>query len=280
MRRYEPIAGITVGASDSDSTIPIPNNRRLLMLRLFATGVAAGPVTVYGANVISDILVYVGTRLVLQTTMQELLDVAALSGFAITPSATVGVPMFFADPKRASVMDEQVTAWDLFGSENVTIKARTVTALTGVTLKAVLDYDDGFTTNAQGNRILNVIRIDPVNLGALGTVADILSPVIPVDLPIQRIFAYPAAGVTITSVRVTINGSQIVQDLTQAENINFLSDYGLVAAAGNGKVFPIVFDASGQLFDGLQPVQSLKLTINQSGAGAVKLVLHRRAAGY
>lgn len=280
MRRYEPIAGITVGASDSDSTIPIPNNRRLILARFYAAALNATPAAVYGADVISDIQIYVGTKLVSVTTMQELLDVAKLSGFSITPSASVGVPLFFADPKRASVMDEQVTAWDLFGAENVTIKARTKSALTAVTLKVVLDYDDGFTTNAQGERILNIVRVDPVNLGSLGTAADILSPNIPVDLPIQRIFVYPASGVTIQSVKVTINESQVIQELTQAENIDFLKDYGLVAESGNGKVYPVVFDTSGQLFDGLAPVRSLKLSIAQSGAGAVKLVVHRRASRY
>lgn len=85
MRRYEPIAGITVGASGSDSTIPVPVNRRLLAIRLFAEATAAGPTQVFGASVIDGIQIYVGTRLVRDLTAQEALDIAALNGLAITP---------------------------------------------------------------------------------------------------------------------------------------------------------------------------------------------------
>lgn len=177
-------------------------------------------------------------------------------------------------------MDEQVSAWDVFGAPAVTIKCRTKASLTSPMLTAVLDYDDGFTTNDQGARVLNIIKHEPIYLGSLGTQADILSPTIPVDLPIQRILVYPASGVTVSAVKVTINDNQVVQELTQAQNINFLADYGLVATSGNGKVFPVVFDANQQMFDGLPASRSIKLSITQSGAGTVKLVMERRAPAY
>lgn len=279
MRRYEPIAGITVGAAGSDSTIPIPVNRRLLLIRLYAEGTVAAA-QAFGAAILDGIQIYVGTRLVRDVTAQECLDIAKLNGLTIVPSATVGLPIYFVEPWRASVMDEQISGWDVFGQAAVTIKARTKAALTVPLLKAVLDYDDGFTTNAAGERVLNITKLEPINLGSLGTTADILSPVIPVDLPIQRISVYPAAGVTIAAVKVTLNDNQVVQELTQAENINFLADYGLVAEAGDGKVYPVVFDANQQMFDGLPVSRSIKLTIAQSGAGTVKLVLERRAPDY
>lgn len=280
MRRYEPIAGITVGASGSDSTIPIPVNRRLLAIRLYAQGTNSVPATVYGANVLADIQIYVGTRLIRNLLAQEALDIANFNGLNIVPSATVGVPVFFVEPWRASVMDEQVSAWDVFGAPAVTIKARTKAGLTAVTLSAVIDYDDGFTTNAQGQRVLNIIKQEPVNLGSLGTTADILSPVIPVDMPIQRIYVYPDPGVTVQSVKVTVNQNQVVQDMTQAQNIEFLSDYRLVAGSGNGVMYPVVFDANQQMFDGLPASSSIRLQIKQSAPGTVKLVLERRASDY
>lgn len=280
MRRYEPIAGITVGASGSDSTIPIPVNRRLLALRLYASATNSVPATVYGADVIDGIQIYVGTRLVRDLTAQEALDIAKLNGLSITPSATVGLPIFFVEPWRASVMDEQVSAWDVFGAPAVTVKCRTKASLTSPAIVAVLDYDDGFTTNAKGERVLNIIKQEPINLGSLGTSADIISPTIPTDLPIQRILVYPASGVTVSAVKVTVNDNQVVQEMTQAQNINFLADYGLVAEAGNGKVYPVVFDANQQMFDGLPASRSIKLGITQSGAGTIKLVIERRAPDY
>lgn len=280
MRNYEPIAGITVGAAGTDSTIPVPNTRRLLLARIYATGTVAGPATAYGADILDGIQFYVGTSLVRDVTAAELLYLSKLSGREVTPSATVAVPVYFAEPHRASVMDEQVTAWDVFGQPNVTWKARTKSGVTSPSIKVVLDYDDGFTTNNKGERVLNIIRYEPVYMGNLGTNFDILQSSIPVDLPIQRIHIFPDAGVTIQSVKVTINDSDIRHDLTQAENIEFLADYGLVAEAGNGKAYPVVFDANGQLFDGLPPVRSIKLSCVQSGAGTIKLLLERRAAKY
>lgn len=286
MRRYEPIAGITVGAAGADTTIPVPTQRRVLLARIYAS--ANGPV--YGADVIDGIQFYVGTRLISEITAQEALDIAKLNGLGtITPSATVGLPIYFAEPWRASVMDEEATGWDLFGVPNMTIKARTKPGLTGVNVSVVHVYDDEFVTDNNekspnfGKRVLNIIKSEPIYLGTLGTQADILSPQIPVDMPIQRILVYPASGVTVQRVKVTVNDNQVVHDLTQAENINFLSDYGLVAEAGNGKVYPVVFDADQQLFDGLPgapDLRNLKLSITQSGSGAVKLLVQRRANNY
>lgn len=280
MRKYEPVAGITIGAAGSDSTIPVPTNRRLIMARIYATATNSTPATVYGADVVDGVQFYVGTRLVRDVTAAELLFISKLNGRNVTPSATVGIPVYFAEPKRASVMDEQVTAWDLFGAPNVTVKARTKSGLTGVDVRVVLDYDDKYTVNNAGQRVLNVIKYEPVSLGSLGTSADILQPQIPVDLPIQRIHIFPASGVTIQAAKVTINDSEVVFDMKQAENIEFLADYGLVNAAGNGEPFSICFDANGQLFDGLDPVRSIKLSLTQSGSGVVKLLLERRAPAY
>jgi hypothetical protein len=279
MRRYESIAGITVGAAGSDSTIPVPVNRRLHLLRLYASGIVSGS-PAYGADIVSDVQIYVGTTMVRNVTLQECLDIAKGNGRTITPSATVGVPIFFTEPWRASVMDEQVSAWDVFGQPAVTIKARTKSGVTSPDITAVLDYDDGFTTDSSGKRVLNIIKQEPVNLGSLGTSADILSPVIPVDLPIQRIWVYPESGVTVSRVKVTINDSLEVFNMSQNQNINFLADYGCVAEAGNGKVFPVFFDMNQQMFDGLPPVRTLKLSLTQSAAGVVKLLLERRAPAY
>ncbi|WP_415907283.1 hypothetical protein [Oleiharenicola sp. Vm1] len=281
-RKYEPIAGITVGAAGSDSTIPFPTNRRLLLARLYAQATAPGPVTVYGADVVDGLQFYVGTKLIRDVTASELLYLAKLNGRGtLVPSASVGIPFFFAEPHRASVMDEQVTAWDLFGVPNMTVKARTKAGLTNPIVKVEHVYDDEFATNSKGERVLNIIKHEPVYLGSLGTTADIIQPNIPIDLPIQRIHIIPDAGSTINWAKVTINESDVIFDATQAENIEFLADYKLVAEAGNGKPFPVVFDANGQLFDGLElPFRSIKLSINQSVAGPVKLLLERRAPLY
>ena len=180
MRRYEPIAGITVGLAGSDTTAPIPTNRRLILARVYATGTAAGPVTVYGADVVEDMQFYVGTTLVRLVTAQELLDLWKLNNGAVTPSATVGIPIQFAEPHRASVMDEQVTSWDLFGAPNMTIKARTKAGITNPDVKVILDYDDGFTTNAAGQLFDGLPPVRSIKLSFTQTVAG------PVKLLLER----------------------------------------------------------------------------------------------
>lgn len=284
MRQYENIAGITVGAAGTDSTLPVPTERRLHIARIYATGTVAGPATVYGADVIDDLQIYVGSNLVRNVKASELLDIAKGNGKAVTPSATVGLPIYFSEPWRATVDDEQMSAWDLFGVASVTIKARTKAGITNPIITAKIDYDDGYSIAQSGpnagKRVLNIIKQEPVYLGNLGTQTDVLSPTIPVDLPIQRIWIYPDAGVTMQAVKLTVNNTKVVYDMTQAENANFMNDYGLVAELGNGKVFPVFLDMNQMVRDGLPPVNTLKLSLTQSGAGTVKLMLERRAPAY
>ncbi|MBW7895156.1 MAG: hypothetical protein H3C27_08580 [Opitutaceae bacterium] len=280
MRNYESIAGITVGAAGTDSTIPVPVNRRAHIIRLYASATNSVPATVYGADVLDDIQFYVGTNLVRNIKASQLLDIAKGNGHTVTPSATVGLPIYFTEPWRQTPDDEQMSAWDLWGAPAFTIKARTKAGLTSPSVTAILDYDGGYALDRAGKRVLNIIKQEPVALGVLGTTADILSPVIPVDLPIQRIWVYPDSGVTMNRVKLTVNDSQVVFDMSQAENANFLADYDMVGELGNGKVFPVILDMDQMTLDGLPPVRSLKLTLNQSGSGAVNLLLERRAPAY
>lgn len=276
MRIYEPIAGIEGVASGAAATVSVPVNRRLHLLRLFATATDGVPSTVYGADVISDIQVYVAGRLIRTVTAQELLDRAAFEQYNISPDVD-GVPMYFSEPKRASVMDEQVTAWDLWGRSNMTLKVNIKSGLTNPSLSAIMVHDDGFTTNAQGNRVLNIVRMTPFFFNA-GTSYDITA--LDIDKPIQRMFIYPEAGNAIQSVKVVVNNVQTVHEMTASENAAFLEDYDLVANTGNGDPFPVVFDANGQLFDGLPVVQALRVTVKSSGAGQLKVLLENRATDY
>jgi len=279
MRLLEPIAGIEGVASGATATVKVPTNRRLHLLRLFAQATDAVPATVYGADVIDEVQIFVGTSLVRIITAAELLFRAGFEGYTITPQYD-GVPIYFSEPKRASVMDEQVTAFDLWNVPDMTLKVKIKSGLTAVTLKAVMVYDEGYTTDAKGNRVLNVIRQLP-NFYNAGTSYDITT--LDITFPIQRIFLFPASGVTITGVKVVVDDSKIVHELTQRENIAFLEDYGLIAEAGNGKCYPVCFDANGQLFDGLgadRPIRSLRVTVAQSGAGQIKALLESRAPRY
>lgn len=277
MRILEPIAGIEGVASGADATVKIPNNRRLHMVRLFAQATDSVPATVYGADVIDTVYQYVGTRLIRQITGAELAFLAAFNGITLTP-ATDGLPIYYSDPKRASVMDEQLTAWDLWQAGEVTLKVRIKPNLTGVTLSAEMIHDGGFAQNAQGQRVRNIIKQEPTFVSA-ASVYDLMG--IDTQFPIQRIFLIPESGKSINSVKVYVNETQVVHETTAARNKAQLAEYGLVAPApGNGAIYPLVFDANGQLFDGLPPSKSLRINVTSSAAGQIKALVERRVPDY
>lgn len=271
-RIYEPIAGVEGVAAGASATVKVPTNRRLHLLRLEAS--AVGPI--YGTDVIEEVFAYVGSKLQRNVLAQELVDIANLNGRGLV-GTTDAIPLFMSEPHRASVMDEQVTAWDLWGVGDCTLKVKIKAGVVSPVLAAIMAHDDGFSTNGNGQRILNIIRQMPFHYNA-GTSFDITT--LDVDKPIQRIYLYPEAGNTITSVKVVVNDSATVHDLTQAQNKEFLEDYDLVAETGAGKMYPLCADLEQQIFAAWPPLKSLRVTVRQSGAGAIKAVLENRATGY
>jgi hypothetical protein len=275
MRINESVAGIEGVASGAEATVKLPNNRRYHLLKLYAQGTNSTPATVYAGDVIDTVKIYVGTRLIRQVTAAELLFFAAFNGYTLTQPGS-SVPIVFSDPRRASVMDEQMTAFELFGSPEMTLKVGLKSGLTGVSLRVIQCYDDGFTT-VNGQRVRNIIKQDPQWYSA-GSTYDIMGT--PLGFPINRIFLFPESGKAITSVKVVVNESQTVYEMTAAENQAFLADYGLISETGNGKCFPIVFDMNQQLLDGLPVVKSLRITVTQSAAGQIKALTEIRTPDY
>lgn len=275
MRIFEPIAGIEGVASGATATVKIPTQRRLHALRLFAAGTNAVPAAVWGANVIDEVFLYVNGRLIQTLTGLEIEDIVNLNTVPFVQS-TDGSPLFFSEPWRASVMDEQVSAWDLFGISDMTVKVKLKTGLTGVTLSAVMEHDDGFSS-INGQRVLNIVKRTPFFFNA-GTSFDITA--LDADKPIHRIYLYPGTGVSITEVKVIVNDTQTVHELTANQNSAFLKDYGLTYTPGAGTRYPVVFDQNQQFFDALPAVRSLRVTVKSSAAGQIKAVLENHAPAY
>lgn len=277
MFQTEPIAGIEGVASGADATVKIPSNRRIHKIKLYATGTDSNPTTVYGADVIDRVLVYVGTNLVRTITGAEMLfRYGSFVGRTITPQ-TDGLALMFTEPQRASVMDAQALAFDLHNNQQMTLKVKIKTGLTAVSLKGLVVYDDGYTTNSEGKRVLNIIK-QVVNYVNAGTQYDITQ--LDTSLPTQRIFLYPESDKKITKVTVKIDDSLVVFERTADENKSFLEDYGLVSGVGDGDPFPIVFDENGQVFDGLPAVKSMIINVEQDDPGAIKILSEVRSPTY
>lgn len=269
-RIYEPVSGIEGVAASATPTIKIPSNRRLHWLKFFAS--AAGPTV--NAAVIDTVFVYVRGKIQRTITGQELLDLAALYGY--TMAAADGIPMFFSEPKRASVMDEQVSAFDLFG-EDMTVKVSLKAPATPV-LNVIMAHDDGFTTNEQGQRVRNVVRQTPNYFNA-GAVYDITA--LDRTFPIHRVYLYPPVGTTISKVKVVLNNAVTIHELTPAQNAAVLKDYGMVAPApGAGAMYPLIFDVEQQFFSALPPPQALTIQVSSDLGGQIKAILESHAPDY
>lgn len=272
MRIYEPVSGIEGVAASATASIKIPVNRRLHMLKLFAS--ATGPI--YGTAVVDTVYLYVGGRLIRTITSQQLVDIATLNGLTIT-QATDGLPIYFSEPWRASVMDEQVSAWDLWGQTDMTVKVL-FKAVTAPVLTVDMVHDDGFTTNAQGQRVLTIIKHTPFYFNA-GSKYDITA--LDITLPIHRIYLYPPAGTTIQQVKAVINNVVTAHDLSFTDNASFLKDYKFAPpASAAGAMYPLVFDTEQQLLTRLAPPQALRVTVQSDLGGQILALLEHEAAAY
>jgi hypothetical protein len=269
-RIYEPVHGIEGVAPSATATAHIPSNRRLHLLKLFAS--AAGPAV--NAAVVDTVTAYVRGKTQRILTGQELLDLAALYGYTL--AAADGIPMFFSEPKRASVMDEQVSAWDLWG-ETMDLKIALKAPLTPV-LAIDMAHDDGFTTNQQQQRVRSIVRQLP-NFFTGGTSLDIQS--LDLAFPIHRLYIYPPAWTTISKVKAIVNHTTTLHELSPASNAAFLKDYGMVAPApAAGAMYPLIFDVEQQFFNALPPPTALRVTVESDLGGTFKVIQESHAPDY
>ena len=277
MRIYEPIVGIEGVASGGTAYIRLPQNRRHLMARLFcsATHVVGGTPTptTNPADIIESITHLVRGR---EIRVESVADIIAQREFYKLPAdASNALSLYYAEPWRADVLDEVITAWPMFDGEGeVVIKAKLKAGLTNPAISAINVYD-GNAARVNGQIVKQVVKRFTVNknLGTVGDFADNL----PINWPILGIFLKGEAGKTIDKVKVTVNNTVVVHEMTRQENAAFLSDYNLDASKFH---YPLRFDMEGQLGRRLEGISSLNVRVWSSAAQNVEAVVECVAPDY
>lgn len=270
MRINELIAGIEGVAAGALATIRLPVNRRFHWLKLFPTATSDAPGTTAitdVASIIDSIEVQVSGKMQRNVTAAFLKKWAAFNGITVPAGC---LPIYFSEPNRASVMDEQASAWDLSGESSFTLRVRFKSGIYNVALTGLMCWDAGHAYDQKGNIVKTILRQLPYNQNASSGTFDVVN--LPVDRPINRLYL---DGPTISKVEV-IADSLKVHDATTEQNTALQADYGLASAQF---AYPVAFEVNQQLFDNLTVSRDLIVRINSNG-GALNIVAETMANGF
>jgi len=277
-RIYEPLSGLSGVSNKGTPSILIPTNRRHIMNKVFCSAtVQVGGVATPTKNpvdIIDKVIHMVGTKTIRE---EYCADIVAWAKHNKLPSGVADpLGLYYAEPSRASVNDELISAWDTFGlSKDFTLKFKLKDGLTNPSLKVVDVYDSNVMMDQTGkSRVLQIVKrsITSHNLGATGDIV-----IRETNLPITAIYLKAAAGNTIDHVKVTVDNTQVIHDLDTEENNSFLADYGYDASAFSAA---IRFDVERQLMRRLESISSLVIKVTSSAPQSVDLILEQVAPDY
>ena len=283
MRIVEKIAGIEGVAVGGEAIIKLPVNRRYHWIKCYVAG-TANSVALSADKLVTTIRQYVSTKLTRDTDATFCRWLPQFNGLS-APASNV-IPLYYSEPWRATVMDEQASAWDVFGETEFTIKVAfaatdgesTPHEITGLTFYAYACYDGGqatITKNGQTAVVRNIVKQLPTFVNAAGGQHDVTQ--IPTANPIQRLYI---KGVTPTRVEVIADGFK-VKEQTPDELTEELKDYGFNNAVSGAPVtFVAVFDPAQQLFDALAVQRDLVVRVYSDAGGQMPMIVESRHGSY
>lgn len=276
MRRYEPVAGVEGVSPGNSATAKLPDNRRHLMLKLAVSATKGGAPTTDPKDVIESVIQQVKGKTIREELASDILAIQKLNGITDDPSNILN--LYYAEPNRAAVNDELLTAWDTFGGvkHDFTLKVKLKSDVTAPSIKVVDVYDLSVMTAQSGAQVRQILKRTPYTYN-FGTVGDITN--LPVDLPIQRIYLKGATQV-IQGVKVIVNDTETVFEMTRAENKSALNDYGLNAEAFGANGFPLCFDIEQQILKRLEGIRSLTVRVTSAAAQQVTAIVEQVAPDY
>lgn len=276
MRRYEPISGVEGVSPGGSATAKLPDNRRHLMVKLLASATIGGVTVTDPTQIIDTVIHQVKGKTIREESAADLIAIRKLNGLGVDPSSALN--LYYAEPNRAAVNDELLSAWDTFGAtHDFTLKVKLLSAgITNPTLHVVDAYDSSVMTDAKGAKVRQILKRTPYTYN-FGTNGDITN--LPVDLPIQRIYL-KGSSQPITHVKVIVNDTETVHDLDAADYKSILNDYGLDFTAFGANAYPLCFDVEQQLLKRLEGIRSLTIKVTSAGAQGVTALLEQAAPDY
>jgi len=273
-RIYEPLSGLSGVASAGTPAISIPTNRRHMMNKVFCSAMLGAVATKNPVDIIEKVIHQIGTKTIREEYVE---DIVAWAKHNKLPSGVAdALALYYAEPPRASVNDEVISAWDTFGlNKDFQLKFKLKAGLTTPALEIVNVYDSNQMIDpVSKSRVLQIVKRNRSSYN-LGTVGDIV--VREVGLPITAIYLKAAAGNTIDHVKVTVDDTQVVHDLSLDQNNSFLADYGYDPTAFS---YVVRFDTERQIMRRMENIRSMVLKVTSSAAQSVDMILEQVAPDY
>ena len=270
--------GIAPGAI---STTNIPTGPRYHLLKL----IAKAKTTAAGNAALTDVTQIIEwVRLIVNGIVMW--DVTAADLIALAKTNDIDpknneLPLYFSEPKRASILGEEATSWDTAnGARKITLEIKWKQAIQEASLRVMYsaDYSRNITTDANGKQVpyLSVFKVFSQNWNFGAGTSDIVN--LPIQKPIQRLFLIPSAG-TIESVEITKDGERIFE-LTQSDNEMLLADYSIRANAFGAGSFPFLPDHEQQISSALMVSKDLNVKVKLSEAASVRALIVQRVNGW
>lgn len=266
MRQIKRITGIEGVATGAPARVKLTVNRRYHGLTFFTT--LAGVATAVG-TIVGRVRLYVGGLPIWDVPAAYLLAAALREGRTL---AVGELPLDFSDPSRADKIDEQVTAWDLFGETSFEVELEILPDLVGaVGLTGVQEFDYGQSL-VNGKPLKQVRKIFTIAKNAAAGLNDVDN--IPVRDAIQRL-TFVAASLP-TEFWVDADGNRVLE-ATAAQLVSLYAKHGHAAQAGSNT---IRFDYTERIDDFLIVKQNLNVRFSVAAAGAVTIMVEALAPGF
>jgi hypothetical protein len=244
------------------------------MTKVFASGTDGTGATTDVSRIVDEISTMVGTRVIRNEKVADLVKLAALLGLPSGP--THALMLSYADPSRSDVIDETVTAWDTFGlpENSMVYKIKLKSGLTAPQVSMVNVYDSSQMFDEKGGLVRQIVKrgYQSYNLGTVGDITNL-----PVDLPILAVYLNSTNAVAITHVKVTVNDNQVIHDMDTAQMLEFLKDYNLDGAQFS---YPLLFNVEGQISRRLEGIRNMTIRVTSAAPNAIDAWIEQVAPSY
>jgi hypothetical protein len=265
MRIASRVVGISGVAPAANANIPLEVNRRYHTLKLLTT--IAGVATL-ASSVVSTVKVKVNEGTIWEVSVARLLKFNASIGL---PDPVGILTLHFSRPDLADIINEEATAFDMFGERSFRVEP-TMVNTANVELAAIAYYDFKPNVGADGNPSKIILRLNEYTESFPNGTKDWTT--LNKTLPILRILL-DAAG-TIPAVEVKADDLAVFE-ATASANSSMLGNYGVDATQFK---FPLAFNFTNRLDDGLLVTRSLNVRVTSGAAQDVTALMETFSTTY
>lgn len=275
MRIKNYINGIEGVASGGVAVANVPVNRRYFDFRMFVTGnLAGGGAAQTAAQLITNVRVFVNSVVIIDLTATELRKIALMNGLTLTDDQ---IPIFAAEPWRATVTGEESVSWDLAGQQKCTVELTFASGTEALAFKMLASYDYGrnVSVNDKGETspLLAIVKKTATTYTVGAGTFDMVT--LPQRWPIQRLELNSSAG-TIDFLEC-YRDDEKVHEATVAENNATLTNQ---AMDGSQFSYVLAFDSDQQVSSALLVSKTLLVRPTFSAPNQCRVITEHRSNGY